>query len=104
MKITISFTGEEKHDIYNMMASTGNTITDNGEHFVGNFGEINYDNSKNEIVYDLKPAFIKASAQLTLSLINISRAFISSCEMFSAFWILDTKDLNKESDETIISE
>jgi hypothetical protein len=101
MKISISFTTEEKNTIVNMMLNTGSIkeVNTNNEHYSGNFGEMKYDNSKNLIEYDLKPSFIKATVGLMGSLINIIRAFVSTCEMYSSTWLEGTKDLLKEESE-----
>ena len=101
MKIKISYEREEKSTLINMMLRTTGVkeVTDNNEHYVGNFGEFKYDNEKNEIDIDLKPAFVIASAGLTATLVNIIKAFVSTCEMFTSHWLYDIKDLNKEESD-----
>ena len=98
MKIIINFSNEEKNAIINMALMNGGVkeVTDKDEHCVGNFGEYKYDAKENEITFDLKTSFIKATVGLVASLINIIRAFVSSCEMFSSAWFEDIKDLTKK--------
>ena len=52
------------------------------------------------IEYELKTEFIKATAHLMMSLINMVKSFMSSCDMYSNFWLKDNKDLTKKEEET----
>ena len=98
MKITITFEQKEKETMMSMALNCGGVkeVVDKDEHVVGNFGEFKYNHEENEMVLDLKPAFIKASAMLTVSVINMIKSFISTCEMFNESWFSDTKNLLAE--------
>ena len=98
MKITIKFSNEEKSTLTRMALSTGNVkeVVDKDEYYVGNFGEFKYDHNENEIIFDLKTAFIKASYRLVMSVVNMIKSMIETCEMFNDSWFSDTKDLLAE--------
>lgn len=103
MKITITFNNEEKKIAQHMALTTNEKITeivDRDLHEVGNYGEFKYDHNNNVIEYELKTEFIKATAHLIMSLINMVKSFISSCDMYSSFWLKDNKDLTKKEEET----
>ena len=105
MKITISFSNEEKSTVTNMMVLSGgiSTGTDESKHYSGSFGEYKYDNKNNVIEFNLKDAFIMATAGLISGYINLIKSFMCNCEMYASSWLLDIKDLN-EKEETDIQE
>ena len=104
MKITISFTQEEKNTMMSvgMECSNVKEVVDKDEHLVGNFGEFKYDHIANEFTIDLKTAFVKASARLTMSIINMIKSFVGTCEMFSESWLSDIKDMTKEEQKEVV--
>lgn len=99
MKIMITFTQEEKETIMAIAKTVGPIQPDQDEHIAGSFGEFKYDSIKNEMVYDLKPGFIIATAHLMASCINMIKAFMGSCEMYASCWLKDVKDLTKKENE-----
>lgn len=102
MKITIAYTTEEKNTLTNMMLGFGgiNEVVDKDEHLIGSFGEFKYDHNTNEITIDLKTAFIKASACLTVSIINMVKSLVGTCEMFTESWLSDVKDMTKKEENS----
>lgn len=101
MKITINFNNEEKRIAQHMVLTTNEKITeivDKDIHESGNYGEFKYDHTDNVIEYELKTEFIKATAHLIMSLINMVKSFMSSCDMYSNFWLKDNKDLTKKEE------
>lgn len=101
MKITISFSEEEKRISTEMMLNTSNIkeVVDKDENYAGRFGTMKYDKNKNVIEIDLKTAFIRATAGLTIGLVNMAKAFISTYEMYLSSWLSDIKDMTTEDTE-----
>ena len=101
MKITISYSNEEKSTITSMMMLSGGIVnnTDDNEHYEGSFGEYKYDNANNVIEFNFKEGFIKATAGLTSSYINLIKSFMCNCEMFASSWLLDIKKKEEVKEE-----
>ena len=101
MKITINFTNEELNNSINLMKNITGDIHEmsiKDEHIVGNFGEIKYDTTKNEITFDLKTAFINAYSSMILAVVNMIKSLVSTYEMFASSWFEGTRDLIAEKE------
>ena len=101
MKITISFNEEEKRITKEMMLNSSNLseVTDKDEHYVGRFGEMKYDNNNNIIEIEYKTAFLRATAGLMVSLVNMIKSFMATYEMYLSSWMSDMKDMTVEEEK-----
>lgn len=102
MKIMITFNDEEMRSIIDLsrnITMNSEEIKIKDEHIVGRFGEIKFDATKNEMIFDIKTAFINAYSSMILAVINMIKSLASSFEMFSSSWFEDTRDLIAEKKE-----
>lgn len=107
MKIMITFTNEELNKSMNLMRNISMTNTElpiKDEHIAGNFGEIKFDSSKNEITVDLKTAFMDAYSNLILAIINMVKSLAGTFEIFASSWFDNVRDLIAEKEEAEKSE
>ena len=105
MKITINFNEEEKRITKEMMLNSSNIaeVTDKDEHYAGRFGEMKYDHNNNIIEIEYKTAFMRATAGLMVSLINMMKSFMATYEMYLYSWMSDMKDMTAVEEEEEIT-
>lgn len=102
MKIMITFNDEEMRNVMDLsrnITMSNEEIKIEDEHIVGRFGEIKFDATKKEMIFDIKSAFIGAYSSMILAVINMIKSLASSFEMFSSSWFEDTRDLIAEKKE-----
>ena len=101
MKITISFSNEEKNIASNMVMGIGEVseLDDKDLCFVGKFGKFSYDHNKNVMEYDLKTDFLKATSNLIIDYVNLIKSFMKTYMTYLESWVSDIEEVSDTTEQ-----